>query len=138
MKFKQEIIKTMNYFDYRLNHRRKPHPKCTIPSQFWPCTWLNKTEFSRISLTHWPMRVKHCWRMTFGLTFKYPIAVAYDKNTDDATIGKLTWRHVFKVWLFRETNLNLIKISPFISLSVYFCRSWKDLTQSRSRHVLVT
>ena len=33
---------------------------------------------------------------------------------------------------------NLIKISPFISLSVCFCRSWKDLTQPRSRHVLVT
>ena len=33
---------------------------------------------------------------------------------------------------------NLIKISPFISLSVCFCCSWKDLTQTRSRHVLVT
>ena len=33
---------------------------------------------------------------------------------------------------------NLIKISPFISLSVCFCRSWNDLTQPRSRHVLVT
>ena len=33
---------------------------------------------------------------------------------------------------------NLIKISPFISLSVCFCRSWKDLTQPRLRHVLVT
>ena len=33
---------------------------------------------------------------------------------------------------------NLIKISPFISLSVCFCRSWKDLTQPRLRHALVT
>ena len=33
---------------------------------------------------------------------------------------------------------NLIKISPFMSLSVCFCHSWKDLTQPRSRHVLVT
>ena len=33
---------------------------------------------------------------------------------------------------------NLIKISPYISLSVWFCRSWKDLMQPRSRHVLVT
>ena len=35
-------------------------------------------------------------------------------------------------------NTNLIKISPFISLSVCFCSSWKDLTQPRLRHVLVT
>ena len=42
--------------------------------------------------------------------------------------------------LFKLTcqKLNLIKISPFISLLVCFCRSWKDLTQPRSRHVLVT
>ena len=33
---------------------------------------------------------------------------------------------------------NLIKISPFISLLVCFCRSWKDLTQPCSRHVLMT
>ena len=33
---------------------------------------------------------------------------------------------------------NLIKISHFISLSVCFCRLWKDLTQPRSRHVQVT
>ena len=33
---------------------------------------------------------------------------------------------------------NLIKISPFISLSVCFCCSWKDLTQPRLRQVLVT
>ena len=33
---------------------------------------------------------------------------------------------------------NVIKISPFISLSVCFCRSWKDLTQPLLRHVLVT
>ena len=33
---------------------------------------------------------------------------------------------------------NVIKISPFISLSVCFRRSWKDLTQPLLRHVLVT
>ena len=33
---------------------------------------------------------------------------------------------------------NLIKISPFIPLFVCFCRSWKDLTQPRLRHVLLT
>ena len=42
------------------------------------------------------------------------------------------WKIIPSVWG------NLIKISPFISLFVCFCRSWKDLTQPRSRHVLVT
>ena len=35
-------------------------------------------------------------------------------------------------------TINLIKISSFISFSVCFCRSWKDLKQPRIRHVLVT
>ena len=33
---------------------------------------------------------------------------------------------------------SVIKLSNFISLSVYFCGLWKDLTQLRSRQVLVT
>ena len=47
---------------------------------------------------------------------------------------------VSQMAIARKANgkLNLIKISPFISLSVCFCRSWKDLMQPSSRHVLVT
>ena len=65
--------------------------------------------------------------------------------------GRGSWARVWPYVLYYENALflnnllftgidktNLIKISPFISLSVCFCRSWKDLTQPRLRHVLVT
>ena len=37
----------------------------------------------------------------------------------------------FAVFPYIKLFYNLIKISPFISLSVCFCRSWKDLTRPR-------
>ena len=46
-------------------------------------------------------------------------------------------QNLFLSDIYNITLRNLIKISPFISLSVCFCRSWKDLTQPRSRHVVL-
>ena len=53
------------------------------------------------------------------------------------TLLYFEWFFVFNFSVFWGAD-NLIEISPFISLSVCFCRSWKDLTQPRLRHVLVT
>ena len=69
-------------------------------------------------------------------------AINHEKITPDFIIVCIVYNLVVTVYgrlSFRGWGAsNLIQISPFIWLSVCFCRSWKDLTQPRLRHVLVT
>ena len=69
--------------------------------------------------------------------------VSWRKNSFTHKLFIVTWsiKQLAYFYLFNLVSLrsvNLIKISPFISLFFCFCRLWKTLTQPCSRHILVT